>query len=315
MSAGDVLVTDDLRAAPAPGAASVHARARRVLDVSGRSNIVLIGARQHPLTDLYHRLLSMPWPVLIALLGLFYVSANAIFAAFYLLGGDVIERAHPHSFLDAFFFSIQTMATIGYGTMAPRGLYANTLVAIESLVGLLGFAVATGLMYSKFAQPRARVLFSNVALIARREGMQCLLFRMANQRANQLVEAHLRAVIAMDSSTAEGEPIRRVQDLRFLRSESPVFAFSWTAIHPIDEASPLHGLRAEDLVERDAEIIVVLTGIDDTFSQTVHARRSYVPAELVWNARFVDVLGVSADGRRSVDLTRFHDVVRCEPVG
>lgn len=303
---------DDSSQVSPHGVPGVHARAMRVLDASGRSNIALVGARQHPLTDLYHRLLSMPWPVLIALLGLFYVSANAMFATLYVLGGDVIEHARPHSFLDAFFFSIQTMATIGYGTMAPRGLYANSLVALESLVGLLGFAVATGLMYSKFAQPRARVLFSNVALVTRREGMPCLIFRMANQRANQLVEAHLRAVIATNSFTAEGEPIRRVEDLRFLRSESPVFAFSWTAIHPIDELSPLNGLSAAELAERDAEIIVVLSGIDDTFSQTVHARRSYVAAEIVWNARFVDVLSVSADGRRSVDLTRFHDVV---PVG
>lgn len=306
---------DDSSQASPHGVPGVHARAMRVLDASGRSNIALVGARQHPLTDLYHRLLSMPWPVLIALLGLFYVSANAMFATLYVLGGDVIEHARPHSFLDAFFFSIQTMATIGYGTMAPRGLYANSLVALESLVGLLGFAVATGLMYSKFAQPRARVLFSNVALVTRREGMPCLIFRMANQRANQLVEAHLRAVIATNSFTAEGEPIRRVEDLRFLRSESPVFAFSWTAIHPMDELSPLHGLSAAELAERDAEIIVVLSGIDDTFSQTVHARRSYVAAEIVWNARFVDVLSVSADGRRSVDLTRFHDVVPVEPAG
>ncbi len=289
-------------------------RAKRLLDPRGRSNVVLLGARPRPLTDLYHRLMSLPWPVLIGALGVAYFLTNGVFACLYLLGGDTIQNARPDSFADAFFFSIQTMATIGYGTMAPHGWLGNTLVAVESLVGLLGFAVATGLMYSKFAQPTARVLFSRVAIVAVRDGVPCVMFRVANQRRNQLVEANLHAVLALNDLTAEGEPIRRIRELHFARSSSPVFAFSWTVIHPIDDQSPFLGLTSADLAERDAEIIAVMTGIDDTFSQTVHARRSYVAEEIVFNARFVDVLSVDPDGRRTVDLTRFHEVEPLPPM-
>ena len=280
----------------------------RFLD-RGRINIVQTGLHNGYLGDLYHLLLISSWWRLLMILALLYFATNSLFAAAYLLQPGDIENAHTGSFADAFFFSLQTMATIGYGKLAPRTAYANELVAIESLVGLLGIAMVTGLAFAKFSRPTARVLFSRVAVISPRDGVPCLMFRMANQRGNQIVEAHIHVVLALTETTLEGELIRRLHDLRMLRDQHALFALSWTALHPITEASPLFRATAESLAAHEAEIIVSLTGLDETFSQTVHARHSYVAEEIVWGARFVDVLSRTPDGRRQVDYTHFHDVV------
>jgi inward rectifier potassium channel len=283
----------------------------RVLD-RGRLNIVQSGLRNRYVDDLYHYLLTSSWRRLLLILVGLYVAGNSAFAGAYLLQTGAIENARPGSFADAFFFSVQTMATIGYGQMVPRTFYANALVAIESLVGLLGIAMVTGLTFAKFSRPTSRVLFSRVAVVTQRDGMPCLMFRMANQRGNQIVEAQIHVVLALTETTVEGETIRRLHDLHLPRSRNALFALSWTAIHPITEGSPLFRTGAESLAAREAEIIVSLIGLDETYSQTIHARHSYVADEIVWGARFVDVLSRAADGRRRVDYTRFHDVLRSD---
>ena len=271
-------------------------------------NIVRLGVSRVHLADLYHRLLALSWPQFFILISLSYVMTNSLFALAYLAGGDCIANARPGSFKDTFYFSVQTMATIGYGAMYPRTDYANTIVAIQALFGLWGVGMVTGLAFSRFSRPTARVIFSRVAIIAPFNGVPTLMYRTGNQRFNQILEAQQRATLIRDEVTAEGEFMRRFYDLQLVRSESPIFALTWTVMHPIDEKSPLYQVTAKDLIECQAEIVITLTGIDETVSQTIHARHSFVASEIIWNMRFIDIISRSPDGKRIVDYTRFHDV-------
>lgn len=271
-------------------------------------NIVKLGVPRLHLADLYHWLLTLSWPRFFILICLSYVITNSLFALAYLAGGDCIANARAGSFKDAFYFSVQTMATIGYGSMYPRTDYANTIVCIQALFGLWGVAMVTGLAFSRFSKPTARVIFSRVAVIAPFNGIPTLMYRTGNQRFNQILEAQQRATLIRDEVTSEGDFMRRFYDLQLVRSQSPIFALSWTVMHAIDESSPLYQLTAKDLIECQAEIVITLTGIDETVSQTIHARHSFVAAEIIWNMRFVDIILRSPDGKRVVDYTRFHDV-------
>jgi inward rectifier potassium channel len=280
--------------------------------LAGRStsaSIERIGLKQQPFSDLYHFLLTASWSRVLASIAALYLGLNAVFALGYLAIGDGIENARPGSYSDAFFFSVQTMATIGYGKMVPHSLTAHVLVTIEALIGMVGVAMASGLMFAKFARPTGRVLFSHVAVIGPHDGVPTLSFRAANQRKNQIVEAQLRVVFARDERTKEGAFMRRFYDLTLARSSSIIFALTWTVMHRVDDASPLFGATRESLQAANAELIVSLTGIDDTFSQTVHARWSYLATDLVFGARFVDVLEILPTGKRRVDYSRFHDHV------
>jgi inward rectifier potassium channel len=274
---------------------------------SGRE-IVSLGVRTTPIRDLYHWLLVEPWTQFFALVLVVYLGANLVFAFGYLSIGDGIEEARPGNFADAFFFSVQTMATIGYGKMAPRGLAANVLVTLEALVGLLGLALVTGLVFAKFSRPTARVLFSRNAVITRFDGAPALLVRMANERGNQIAEAQAHLVLLRTEVTAEGEEVRRMIDLHLRRSQSAFFAFTWMLVHPITPGSPLHGETPESLREKDIDLVASMTGLDETLGQTVHARHAWTPADVLWNHRFADVLVTLPDGRRAVDYGRFHDV-------
>jgi inward rectifier potassium channel len=235
-----------------------------------------------------------------------------LFAFAYLVGGDGIANARPGNFLDAFFFSVQTMASIGYGAMYPQTAYANVLVTVEALMGLLGLSMATGLMFARFSRPTARVLFSRVAVITAYNGLPSLMFRAANQRQNRILEAHMWVTLVRDEITKEGQFMRRFYELPLVRSHSPLFALSWTVMHIIDENSPFYGVTAEMMVEEEMEIIVTLTGIDETVAQSIHARHSYDAREILWNMQFLDILSKTRDGRRVVDYSRFHEVLPVE---
>lgn len=274
-----------------------------------RFDIVRKGvANSHWWSDPYHLLLTMDWPSFIGLTVVCYVVLNALFALLYLAGGDSIKNARPGSFFDAFFFSVQTMASIGYGAMYPKTDYANVLVTIEALVGLMGLAMGTGLMFARFSRPTARVLFSGVAIIAPLNGVPTLMFRAANERRNQILEAQMGVSLLRNEVTAEGESMRRFYDLKLLRSQTRNFSLTWTVMHQIDESSPLYGETPESLAETETDIVITLTGLDETVSQTVHARHYYMTEEILWNMRFVDILSRKPDGRRMIDYTRFHDV-------
>jgi inward rectifier potassium channel len=259
--------------------------------------------------DMYHRLLTMPWSVLFLLLGAWYLVFNLVFASLYLLQDGSITNAKPGSLADAFFFSVQTTATIGYGAMAPATLYANWLVTCEVMLGMTMLAVSTGLVFARFSRPTARVLFSKVAVVALHEGVPTLMFRVANQRRNQILEAQVSVALLRDEVTAEGVPLRRFHDLHVARPRTPMFALSWTVLHPLTDKSPLHGETSESLSRQQAEIVVAIVGVEEILSQTVHARHSYLADEILWDQRFVDILGRTDDGRRSIDYRRFHDTV------
>ena len=275
---------------------------------SRRSDVVRKGITHSKWRDPYHLVLTLDWSKFFALTVASYVATNTLFALLYLAGGDSIKNARPGSFLDAFFFSVQTMATIGYGSMYPSTDYANFLVSIEALVGLLGVAMGTGLMFARFSRPTARVLFSRVAVIAPHNGVPTLMLRVANERRNQILEAQIGVSLLRDETTAEGHFMRRIYDLKLLRSQTRSFALSWMVIHEIDENSPLYGVTPESMAQAETDIIVTITGIDETVSQTVHARHYYITEEILWNMRFVDIFTRKPDGRRLIDFTRFHDV-------
>ncbi|WP_414588128.1 ion channel [Scytonema sp. PCC 10023] len=284
----------------------------RMINRDGGFNVVRIGASNYRWRDPYHLLLTLCWYKTLGFITLGYVLANAFFAFAYLAGGDGIENARPGNFLDAFFFSVQTMASIGYGAMYPKTTYANILVTIEALLGLIGLAMATGLMFARFSLPQARVMFSRVAVITSYNGIPTLMLRVANERQNWILEAQVRVSLVRSEITKEGDVMRRFYDMSLVRSQSPLFALTWTVMHPIDESSPLYGVTPEAMVEDDMEIVVTLTGLDETVTQTIHARHSYVGEEILWNMRFVDILSKTRDGRRSINYTRFHDVM---PIG
>ena len=258
--------------------------------------------------DGYHALIATTWPRFVGILVLGYASINLVFAFLYALVPDAVANNHGGSIADDFFFSVQTLATIGYGVMYPQSLYGNVLVALESTVGILMLPVVTGLVFAKFARPTARIVFSDRAIITTRDGVQSFVFRMANLRRNQIVDARARVVLARAEVTPEGEKIRRIHDLPLVRNESPLFALTWAAVHQITAASPLTGATPALLREWNAEIVVSLVGIDETLSQTIHARWSYLPDEIVWGGRYADVLYDLPDGRRRVDYSRFHEI-------
>lgn len=281
---------------------------QRVVTLGGQVEFVLQGLLHPAWRDLYHLLLMMSWFGFIGLIVVLYLVVNALFALAYLAGGDCIANAHPGSFPDAFFFSVQTMATIGYGALYPQTAYANILVAIEALVGLLGVAMATGLMFARFSRPTARVLFSRVAIVTRLNHVPTLMFRAANQRGNQILEARLWVTLIREETLPEGYTMRRIYDLNLTRSHTPFFALSWSAMHPIDPDSPLYHETPESLANSNAEILVTLTGTDETVSQSIHARHSYPVQNILWNYRFVDIFSRSPDGRQHINYTLFHDV-------
>ncbi|HEY9643022.1 MAG TPA: ion channel, partial [Coleofasciculaceae cyanobacterium] len=223
-----------------------------------------------------------------------------------------IANAKPGSFLDAFFFSVQTLASIGYGAMYPQTVYANSVVTVEAMMGLVSVAVLTGLAFARFSRPTARILFSQVAVITPHEGVPTLMFRTANQRQNQILEAQMRVYLMRDEITAEGERMRRFHDLRLLRNQTPSFTLSWSIMHPIDEYSPLYGMTVESLAQTKATIVVSLSGLDETVAQVITARHTYAAQDLMWNSRFVDIFYETSEGHRYLDYSYFHQVLPLE---
>lgn len=279
-----------------------------LLDRKGALAAERVGLRKSFWSDLYHLLLTTSWIKLIGAVLALYAMVNVLFAFLYWLGSPCIEGARPGHFLDLFFFSVQTMGTIGYGKMSPATTWAHSLVTIEAILGLLGLALASGLMFAKFSNPTARVLFSKWATISKRNGVPCLMIRLANQRNNQVVEATLRITLVRAETTLEGESVRRFYDVHLQHERSAIFALTWTAIHPITPESPFYGVDVEILRQERAFLLVSLVGIDEVLSQTTHARKLYTMYDVREGYRFVDILSTLPDGRVRVNYTKFDDV-------
>ena len=257
--------------------------------------------------DLYHDILTASWPMFVLRLLVAFIAVNLCFAALYVIDRGGIANARPGNFADAFFFSVQTLGTLGYGVMSPRTLWANLLVTVESFTGILTIALFTGIIFARFSRPFARVVFSNVAVVAPFDGVPTLMFRAANQRGDTIMDASVVVTLAHQHTSQEGVTMRRFQELKLVRSSNSLFALSWTVMHPIDAGSPLHGLTAQDMDAQDMEIIVTLNGLDEILADRIYTRHAYWADEIVWNRRFVDVISVTESGNRLVDLTRFHD--------
>jgi inward rectifier potassium channel len=268
---------------------------------------IFIGHAKDGWKDAYHFLLTMPLGAFFATMGAAYLSVNALFAVAYMLVGG-IDGVRPGDFPDAFFFSIQTLGTIGYGQMSPRSFGAETVVTVESFFGLFNLAIATGLLFARISRPTARVMFSDLAVVTPHDGVPTLMFRAANRRRNRIVEAEVSVNLARDGVTLEGASMRGFETMATVRSRSPVFLLTWQIMHRIDETSPLYGATTESLIAQRAEIVVILKGLDETFAQTIHARASYTPEEIIWGARLADVFSRAPDGRPVIDYTRFHDI-------
>jgi inward rectifier potassium channel len=268
------------------------------------------GLRITPLADLFHFLMRTAWSKLLASFLIIYASVNALFATCYWLGGDgTILNARPSSFADAFWFSVQTYATIGYGNLSPGSTYAHLLVTFESFCGMLSVAVGTGVLFAKFSLPKARVVFSKNALVSVRNGQPCLVWRVANRRNTSLLAPSAQAHALMDEESAEGDRMRRHHLLELERSSLPTFLSAWTLIHRLDERSPLYGLSAGSAAERLVGIIVSFTGVDETMLHSVHARQVYTPEDLRFGAHFADMIDSSHPATLVIDHGQLDELV------
>ena len=284
-----------------------RARVPSISGAPGRTEVRYRGGARDGWRDAYHYLLTIPLPAFLGVMAGVYLVINLVFALAYDLVGGVTNLAQG-DFLRAFFFSVETISTVGYGDMAPASTPAHWVMAIEAFVGLFNLAIMTGLMFNRISRPTARVMFSEKAVITNYEGERTLIFRAANQRRNRVVEAEVSVTLLHEVITKEGDTIRRFETLSVVRPRSPVFMLTWQIMHRIDELSPLLGESAESLTARNAQILVVLKGIDETFAQTIHARGGYLPDQIVWGGRLVDIFTRDDEGRAVIDYTHFHDV-------
>jgi inward rectifier potassium channel len=292
----------------------------RFINPDGSFNAVRTGLPFWQSLSLYHWLLTLSWPAFFGVVAAGYLATNLLFGVAYMsCGPDALQGlsdvTNPESrFAESFFFSVHTLATIGYGTISPKSLPAHLLVTLEALVGLLGFALATGLLFARFSRPTARVLFSRQAVVAPYRGGRGLMFRIANARRNQLIEVQMTVSIAL-LERHEGRPVRRFHELALERHKVSFFPLHWVVVHPIDPGSPLHGLTREQFVAAAPEVYVMLTAVDETFSQTVYARSSYRCDEVAWGARFADMFVDPVEGRVAVDVRRLHEIEPAELPG
>ncbi|HLL99677.1 MAG TPA: hypothetical protein VK400_01370 [Pyrinomonadaceae bacterium] len=272
----------------------------RLLNQDGTFNVQRTGLPFLSSLNLYHTLIAMSWKTFTALTLLLYFLSNVVFGILYAsLGAEslVDSSTEPteNLLLRGFFFSVQTFATIGYGTIHPVGIVPNLLVTIESYYSMIMTALITGIVFARFARPTARVIFSEVAVVAPYRGIEGLMFRLVNGRSNQLIEVEVKVMLARFVE-ADGKVARRFDFLELERDRVAFFPLAWTIVHPINESSPLYGLTIEDLKKADAEILILLTATDETFASIVHTRSSYKPGEIKFGYKFVNMYNRMENG-------------------
>ena len=282
---------------------------QRFLNRDGSFNVVRKGMPIGSSLNAYHNLIEMPWWKFHLALIAIYLGINFFFAVLYFLAGaDALAGVGAGSpgarFIEVFFFSVQTFTTLGYGSISPTTLLANIFTTMESFTGLLGFALATGLLFARFSRPTAEIIFSENALISPYQDITGLMFRITNARRNQLVDLNVRVILGRLEKEANGEMKRRFHNLELERKYVAFFPLTWTIVHPIDEKSPLNGISKEEFDKSDAEILILLSAFDETFSTTVHTRSSYKPEEIIWGKKFVPLLETEKTGHLSVDVRK-----------
>jgi inward rectifier potassium channel len=257
-------------------------------------------------SDAFHNSMVVSWPKFFLGFALYFVTMNLLFAAVFWLGGDCIANARPDSFVDKFFFSIETLATVGYGDMHPANFYAHSMVAVEIFLGLSTMAVFTGLIFARFSRPRARVIFADALTLSSHGGRTMLMARLANERHSSVNEARAEMWMTFSEVTSEGQTFRRFAPLPLVHALNPIFAFSWTLFHPVDETSPLHGLGPDELEEMDAFFLVVFNGLDDVSGQTLNVRKAYPRSEVRFGHVFSDILSSNENGVMQLDYGLIH---------
>jgi inward rectifier potassium channel len=284
----------------------------------GKTHIVRLGPREIETrglaqgfwTDLYHRAMGVNWPVFFGTAAAIFVALNAIFALLYWLGDQPIANVSPDLPLplSMFYFSIETLATVGYGDMHPQTNYGHLVATVEIFTGMSFLAVMTGLIFARFSRPRARFIFARHPVVTTHQGQRTLMIRVANARDNTISQATARLWLFRMERTLEGRQYRRYHELLLERREHPMFGLSWSIFHTIDETSPLYRMTAQDLAEVDAAFALNLSGVDDSSAQHLYARQLYSGHDIKWQHRYVDISSVSPAGRMVIDYSMFHEV-------
>jgi len=274
----------------------------------GERPVLTYGLPRRPWQDLYHLFMTMSWPKLFLSYAGFFALFNLIFAALYQAQPADVANLNPGGYWGRFFFSVETLATVGYGDMHPQTVYAHVVASVEIFTGMMSLALITGMMFARFSRPTARILFARLAVIRPFDGRLTLMLRAANARQNIILEATAQLRLIRDELTAEGYRIRRIYDLPLRRREQPMFLYGWSLLHVIDEASPLSGANFESLKTEKAFLLLTIGGIDETTGQTLMSRHQYHASSLRWNHTFTDIFTTGEDGIDRFDYTKFHDV-------
>lgn len=281
----------------------------RFLNKDGTVNVRRKGLKSYDNIDVYHWLITTSWIRLLLVISVFYILVNSFFAViYYLIGfgnfGGIDSGSTTSHFMDLFFFSAQTLTTVGYGHIYPNATSVSTVAAIESMLGLLGFALATGIIYGRFSRPKASIMYSDNVLISPYKDIKGLMFRVANSKQNELIETEASVVLSYSDPVTNR---RQFAALKLERNKINFLTLSWTIVHPIDDASPLYNITLDELKQRDAELIILIKGINDTYSQTVYSRMSYKVSDFVDNAKFVPIKQESnKSGFISINLQDIH---------
>ncbi|RZK60323.1 MAG: ion transporter [Pedobacter sp.] len=286
---------------------------QRMMNADGTSNVKRIGRPIFSSNDTYNWLISMSWRKFMFIILMAYLAINILFASIYVLIG--IENLHGapgittrDHFFDAFFFSAQTISTVGYGHISPVGFLTSCIAAFESMLGLLAFALATGLLYGRFSRPNAKIIYSKNMVVALYKEITGLMFRLANGRNNQLIEIEVQMVFTINQ-VVDGKKTRRFLPLELERNKIGLLSLSWTVVHPIDEKSPLFGMTKEEMMEGETEVLILLNAFDDIFSQTVHSRASYLDEHILFKHRFSPILSQDEEGITTLDLSKLSDTI------
>ena len=283
-------------------------KTKRIINTDGSFNVIKVGTGFN-YRDIYQYLINISWTKFFLIVLSVYISLNFLFAfLYYFIGVEDITGIATNSlnnFLDAFFFSAQTLTTVGYGGMSPKGLLVNVISAFEAMSGLMCFALITGLLYGRFSRPSARILFSENAVIAPYRGITGLQFRIANQRRNTLMEIEARVLLVLIEKDGN-QYNRKYFDLKLERNSVYFFPLTWTIVHPINEESPFYGKSEAEIKLFEPEILILIKGFDDTFSQVVHSRYSYTAGEIIWNAKFIRAFNNEENGDIIFNIEDIH---------
>ncbi|MCD0490779.1 ion channel, partial [Chromobacterium violaceum] len=285
--------------------------ARRI-EAGGRS-LFIHSQPRHSLHDLYHYCMTISWPQFYLFIAMSFIALNLLFAGLYQLQPGGIANQFPQGFLGAFFFSVETLATVGYGDMHPQTLYTHWISMLEIFIGMMSIALITGVTFARFSRPRARIVFTGNPVVRPLNGEQVLMLRAANARNNVIIDASARLRLLQHEVTAEGTAFRKLYDLALVRDQHPMFVLGWTLVHKIDEGSPLYQRDAASLAVARAQLILSINGIDETTIQPMVARHTFSHQDIRWNHAFADLIYTDEDENDHVDYQRLQEVSPLPP--